>query len=334
MPIPKKSAESQTASSPAQEETRTAASPDPIEWVGEPTPIVRKKESPKEKAPLSLSPLNVSRAERGDNRVQPAVSEAPIDLVEWVGEPMPIPKKEEAPLSMTPTAKTELKPDAQDITLNMPSANQGLTLDSVRREPEKRNSRTAGSAPLPDLFGAGSHNDDAQPLKLLDDVVELGVKVPEVHDQPSASAQESISSSQNDAENQEKEMSEAPFTQETSAGHDSIHDNAAKGEPNTDDRHSRGEDSDATIQCLLQELDVALEQVVFGQKRNDMNEIRKAASRIAKLAETFDLRVLDDPAHCIEMAAEGGNMEEIQQLVPDLAAAIAKNRAAFEEKAD
>lgn len=334
MPIPKKSAESQTASSHAQEEARTAASPERLEWVGEPTPIVQKKESPKEKAPLSLSPLNVSRAERENNRVQPAVSEAPIDLVEWVGEPMPIPRKKEAPLSMTPTAKTELKLEAQDITLDLPSANQGLTLDSVRREPEKRNSRTAGSTPLPDLFGAGSDNDDAQPLKLLDDVVELGVNAPEDHDLSSASVQKSVSSSQDDAENQEKMMSEAPSTHETSAGHDSIHDDTVKDELNPDDKHSRGEDSDATIQCLLQELDVALEQVVFGQKRNDMNEIRKAASRIAKLAETFDLRVLDDPARCIEMAAEGGDMEEIQQLVPDLAAAIAKNRAAFEEKAD
>ena len=59
--------------------------------------------------------------------------------------------------------------------------------------------------------------------------------------------------------------------------------------------------------------------------------MRKAAARIAKLAETFDLRVLDDPARCIEMAAEGGDMEEIAQLIPDLTAAVARNRASFEE---
>lgn len=40
---------------------------------------------------------------------------------------------------------------------------------------------------------------------------------------------------------------------------------------------------------------------------------------------------LDDPARCIEMAAEGGDMEEIAQLIPDLTAAVARNRASFEE---
>lgn len=57
----------------------------------------------------------------------------------------------------------------------------------------------------------------------------------------------------------------------------------------------------------------------------------QAAAHIGRLAETYDLRVLDDPARCLEEVACSGNMDEIVQLMPDLVSAINRNRASFEE---
>lgn len=57
----------------------------------------------------------------------------------------------------------------------------------------------------------------------------------------------------------------------------------------------------------------------------------QAAAHIGRLAEIYDLRVLDDPARCLEEVACSGNMDEIVQLMPDLVSAINRNRASFEE---
>ena len=59
--------------------------------------------------------------------------------------------------------------------------------------------------------------------------------------------------------------------------------------------------------------------------------VGQAAAHIGRLAETYDLRVLDDPARCLEEVACSGNMDEIVQLMPDLVSAINRNRASFEE---
>ncbi len=328
----------ETASSPARENRKSEPVIDSIEWVGEPTPVAPQKDRQKT-GTLSLSPLDISEEEKNVRRVQPLHSEAPIDLVEWVGEPMPILKKKEEPLRMTPSSSADL--DLVETISDMPSVQDpspAPTNDSIR-EPLETGTRKVGVSPLPDLFGPIS--DDRKP-KPAEHIVELDTPAAssvESSDMPfseiSAASVELHQETEEQQDLTESKDTVLPLREEAAPAEESgSHANPADGKKTSDDGDTQGEGSDAAIQCLLQELDVALEQVIVGQKRNDANEVRKAASRIAKLAETFDLRVLDDPARCIEMAAEGGDMEEIEQLVPDLTAAIARNRAAFEEQAD
>ncbi|MEG2005670.1 MAG: hypothetical protein RR014_06505, partial [Bilophila sp.] len=88
--------------------------------------------------------------------------------------------------------------------------------------------------------------------------------------------------------------------------------------------------SDKAIHQLLLDLDAALEQAIQGQEANDMDAVHDATAIMVKLAADFDLRVLDDPAQCMEIAAREGDVDEIAQLMPDLIAAVARNRTAFE----
>ena len=97
------------------------------------------------------------------------------------------------------------------------------------------------------------------------------------------------------------------------------------------DAEQESEASDEAIRALLTELDEALERAIQGEQSGDAQMVCQAAAHIGRLAETYDLRVLDDPARCLEEVACSGNMDEIVQLMPDLVSAINRNRASFEE---
>ncbi|MFR4118495.1 MAG: hypothetical protein ACLT2T_06350 [Bilophila wadsworthia] len=100
------------------------------------------------------------------------------------------------------------------------------------------------------------------------------------------------------------------------------------------DAEQESEASDEAIRALLTELDEALERAIQGEQSGDAQMVCQAAAHIGRLAETYDLRVLDDPARCLEEVACSGNMDEIVQLMPDLVSAINRNRASFEEAMD
>ncbi len=89
--------------------------------------------------------------------------------------------------------------------------------------------------------------------------------------------------------------------------------------------------SDEAIRAMLAALDSELELAVLGEQSGDAQLVCNAAARIGQLAETYDLRVLDDPARCLEEAARAGSMEDVAQLMPDLVSAVTRNRAAFTE---
>ena len=86
-----------------------------------------------------------------------------------------------------------------------------------------------------------------------------------------------------------------------------------------------------SITLNSEELDEALERAIQGEQSGNAQMVCEAAAHIGRLAETYDLRVLDDPARCLEEVACSGNMDEIVQLMPDLVSAINRNRASFEE---
>ena len=69
------------------------------------------------------------------------------------------------------------------------------------------------------------------------------------------------------------------------------------------------EASDEAIHSLLADLDAALDRAIRGEQSGDAQAVCEAAAHIGRLAEAYDLRVLDDPARCLEEAACSGNMD-------------------------
>ena len=52
-----------------------------------------------------------------------------------------------------------------------------------------------------------------------------------------------------------------------------------------------------------------MERAIQGEQSGDAQMICQAAAHIGRLAETYDLRVLDDPARCLEEVACSGKMD-------------------------
>lgn len=330
------------ASKPAPE-----AKPDPIpdaaEWVGDPMPLIK---------PLSLEPEKPAPAPQAD----PTKAESPLTLaMEPEKEPLSLtsqadPVRGETPLSLDEplllgepldeTAPRVLDGDA--LLLNAPVAEtEALSLNGLEIEkppvitlteplgkPAEPAKVPADEPPLPDLFGdalpakpetpsrslldeadrlapceQGSRPAPATGELTIEDIVELGEPV--APEEPAKEPERPAA----------PETPQAPVPTETHPSEE-----------------QQEEASDEAIHSLLAELDAALERAIRGGISGDTQAVRKAAAHIGRLAESYDLRVLDDPARCLEEAACSGNMDEIAQIMPDLVSVINKNRASFEEQ--
>ena len=207
-------------------------------------------------------------------------------------------------------------------------------------EPVARTSAPLQGEAIPDLFGnthpapsslfeeaarlAGGDRDtrprpEDEALEI-QDIVELGTPL----ETPVSSGEDTLApDSKPDAPH---EAPSAPDEVERAA--DAGDGNAVEAGEDTPD----AEASDEAIQSLLAELEAAMERLLKGQLSGNAETVRQAAASIGRLAEAYDLRVLDDPARCLEQAALSGDMEEVSQLMPDLISAVARNRTAFMEK--
>ena len=217
-------------------------------------------------------------------------------------------------------------------------------------------------APIPDLFGDARPAPQPGPRSLLDeaaclapcgqgsrptastnelaidDIVELGVPVAPVI-QPATEKDTALPEPQEDtlphvlpAGDGEAAAQEqpGPAIPETPEQEPALPTKDGQKGP-LQDAEQESEASDEAIRALLTELDEALERAIQGEQSGDAQMVCQAAAHIGRLAEIYDLRVLDDPARCLEEVACSGNMDEIVQLMPDLVSAINRNRASFEE---
>lgn len=317
------------------------------EWVGEPMPITKPLSLEPEKpastpqtepanpvrSPLTLAmepdeePLTLT------SQAEPAREETPLSLDEplLLGEPLdgaPRVLDGDALLLDTPVAEAETEALSLDgLEVEKPSQ-PVITLTEPLRSPAEPAKVPAAEPPLPDLFGdvspavpesaARSLLDEAERLAPceqgsrpapasgglhIEDIVELGEPVAPVEpERPAAPAPEAPQASR--SVSPETNPSEEP----------------------------QDEASDEAIHSLLADLDAALDRAIRGEQSGDAQAVCEAAAHIGRLAEAYDLRVLDDPARCLEEAACSGNMDEVAQLMPDLVAVINKNRASFEEQ--
>ena len=333
------------------------AKPDPVpdaaEWVGDPMPLIKplslepEKSAPAPQAepakaalPLTLAmesekkPLTLTSQAEPVRKETPFSLDAPLLLGEPLDETAPRVLDGDALLLDAPVAETEaLSLDGLEVEKPAESI---LTLTEPLDKPAEPTKAPTAETPLPDLFGdALPAKPEAATRSLLDeadrlapceqgsrpaptdgelaieDIMELGEPV---------AAEEPIKEPAKEPEHPatpEPETSQAPRPAPTEA-HPS--------------EEQQEEASDEAIHSLLAELDAALERAIRGGISGDTQAVCEAAAHIGRLAEAYDLRVLDDPARCLEEAARSGNMDEIAQIMPDLVSVINKNRVSFEEQ--
>lgn len=339
-----------------------------VEWVGEPTPLVKTPRPAWKSEPrtgLKLQPEPESRHEPKRTPLsfsRPAPAEYPTqleeDLVEWVGEPMPILKSRtsepdpertetrlpELMLENTPDVKPEMT--AERLPESMMEKTESLLempmppVSARRATPEPlmlSGLNLDGSQPEDTIFTLTDKiTPKAATHSLQDSTPETKTAVP-LSDQSPNLVSDRLPDLFGFDEQEKNDMtlrideSQALYNDEPVAIPDPQHIEYVKDaeDPANDTEDVLLADSDATIRQLLQDLDAALEQAIQGQEANDMDAVRNAAMIMTRLAVDFDLRILDDPAQCMELAARAGDTDEIAQLMPDLVSAIARNRAAF-----
>ena len=273
--------------------------------------------------------------------------DAPLSLTGWED----IAFRKDAPARAGQAAEAPSSPASDVITLS-----QTIT-------PSAEGAAHGTAQPLPDLFGdlpapkdtgGDSLLEEAARLKPcaqgsrptpstgtldIEDIVELAHPLP---DGPKEEAQEEAALPPSPQEEQalpalsddgaEKETDRLqPPPEAASAPTDN------ESAPFTPEKEDRGtetvpeEATDEDIRKLLTELDAALGRAIRAEQAGDAHAVCEAAGRIGQLAEHYDLRGLSDPARCLEEAACARKTAEIAQLIPDLVAAINRNRASFEE---
>lgn len=99
-------------------------------------------------------------------------------------------------------------------------------------------------------------------------------------------------------------------------------------EPHAHNAHM-GDDIEPFIPGLLETLDAALEDARRGRADGSTFAVQEAAARIAGKSESFGLRVLERIARCVERAATADDMEAVRDLLPELEAAVERNRIAL-----
>ena len=85
-------------------------------------------------------------------------------------------------------------------------------------------------------------------------------------------------------------------------------------------------ETDQTIPQLVARLDAAMDDAQQGFKNRRCGVVGEAANRIATESDAFGFRVLARMARCVERAAKANDMNALRDLLPELAAAVERNR--------
>lgn len=322
-------------------------------------------------SPLTLEPERKEPSRKRDSAPLTLASTAdePLTLTAqtdnageplMLGVPLPDPKAPRSNDALTLDEPLNNEPELQLTGLELESQTGVINLTEPVRKPTPVPPIEKDS--IPDLFGNARPTPQAEPRSLLDeaaclepceqgsrpaplgaelavdDIVELGAPVtPTV--QPASEKAGGVHASQEEAV-----ASILPTEADTPARMQNASSDVQtveqvqpipkEQEDRLQDEEQDSEASDEAIRSLLAELDAALQRAVQGDQSGDAQMVCEAAAHIGRLAETYDLRVLDDPARCLEEVACSGNTSEIAQLMPDLVSAINRNRASFEEDRD
>ncbi|WP_165079473.1 MULTISPECIES: 7TM-DISM domain-containing protein [unclassified Desulfovibrio] len=286
----------------------------PGEWVGEPMPIgtpVARREAPE--APETPRPGETRKEEarpapsRPAHAVQPPRSGYTSPSVpvpgEWVGEPMPIPRKAPQPEPPAPEAAPatpgEAAPAAASAAASFEGDEGGSFMDFIVGAtpvdaPEK---------PAPKAPGG------------VTDFVERSVSL------VTSAVSSAFAPARNEAD------APAPAEPAAPATADPVPQAGAPGTQGPD-----AQAPDPAILALVERLDAAMAQAVSAHAAGRGQMVAQAAAAIAEESESFGFRVLARMARCVERAGRAGDMNALRDLLPELEVSVERNRIALTQR--
>ncbi|WP_297671052.1 response regulator [uncultured Desulfovibrio sp.] len=289
------------------------------EWVGEPMPIG---------TPVGHGTKPAAAQEQADRPAAPPPPAAPASPRssyvspsltapgEWVGEPMPVtrperpayPRPEEPELPHTDAGRLILKllDSSGDRPAHGPAEAAGRATPAAEKPTTPNGSKAspfmnfiAGAAES--LLGSGhAATADTPPLPE-QSLPEPAVQAPE----PAPSSYTSVG---------------APVP---TGGAQPENGSGGRAAP------TPSGDADQTIPQLVARLDAAMQDAQQGFKNRRCIVVGEAAERIAAESDAFGFRVLARMARCVERAAKAGDLHALQDLLPELAVAVERNRIAL-----
>ena len=289
-----------------------------LEWVGEPMPIAAGQ--PREEAVAMPRAVPQAMRSGSPDRAATAQDSAPRSSGsgytspslrlpgEWVGEPMPIVQPQpaarpgsQAGTQQTPTSVVGATPASCPETATGPAF--GVAADPA----------AGGSSLMDFIVGATPVKKEQPPLPSL-----IG-EVPQSSPESAGDAGEEADA--------RTAAGTAPAMPET-APSDTASPTAGQPRP-APVTSPASPPPDTAIVELVGRLDAAMDEAKFAFKARRAYLVGTAAGRIAADADAFGFRVLARMARCVESAAKANDMMALEDLLPELAVAVERNRIAL-----
>ena len=301
----------------------------PGEWVGEPMPIGTPL--PRREEPRPELRREENRRLMG-NQGQPVQSSYTSPSVpvpgEWVGEPMPIPRK-------PPEEKFKAEPEPEDKTAPAQDAN-------VAGESVASGLSGSLSASQEAVSGQGAASGEAG--SLMDFIVSAKrVAAPEAPNQARPPQEKAPGGMTDFVETSLSLVSSAvssAFQSAAPAASNPASNAGCNPACNAETRAASVVESasavsrdasspDAVILGLVQRLDAAMKDASAAHAAGRTLMVAQAAAVIAEESESFGFRVLARMARCVERAGRAGDMNALKDLLPELAVSVERNRIAL-----
>ncbi len=309
---------------------QVSAQDEPMEWVGEPTPVVKETtQQPKltrvktvarlKNTPAESTPAPTIQQTQATSEPAPTPKPMPTwdEPLEWVGEPTPI---ERAPITQDST----LQPLAMDdvvIGEPTPIVKDDIPFLSMDPIPNEKAASTQPSNIMPELSPFSSDRvkpiqstAQAHPSSSYDEWV--GEPTPIIKEQP---PKKSLNIFKSVAEKLDAKL--AQKTKKTTAQPmQSVLPLPGLEQKQTSDQGPN------PWQDLLNEIDEQLIEAKEHFKLKNTQAIAMCTGKIAHSAESFGLRTLGRLARTVEAAAKAGDMDALHDLFPELEINIERNR--------
>ncbi|MDE6734522.1 MAG: response regulator, partial [Desulfovibrio sp.] len=280
----------------------------PGEWVGEPMPIgtpVPRRDAPKAPEAVRAAAPHVEEprpaASRPSQAGQPAHSGYTSPSVpvpgEWVGEPMPIPRKAPQPEPAAEVAAPAAAVQAAPAAASAPAS------DSSQGD--------EGGSFMDFIVGATPVEAPEKPVPKapggVTDFVERSVSL------VTSAVSSAFAPGRNEADAPAPAASDAP---------------ASATAPEAPEAPG----PDPAILALVERLDAAMAQAVSAHAAGRGQMVAQAAAAIAEESESFGFRVLARMARCVERAGRAGDMNALRDLLPELEVSVERNRIALTQR--